>query len=248
MPVQFQFRGGPFPGRAGFPVNPLLGCLPLFAVLMLMCLVPVMFFDFARSALERLQLSPASAALAVFGIFLGSFFNIPVYHIRKDELQPEVSFGPAGMAFPRSYRRVQQQTVIAVNVGGCLIPLLLAAGQLMRLISAGNGALMTAAIVSAASIFVCWRAARPMEGIGILIPGFIPPLVSVLLTRLLLLDGPAEQRAATAFVAGVVGPLVGADLLNLGNVMRTPVAVMSIGGAGTFDGIVLSGILAAFLA
>jgi uncharacterized membrane protein len=215
---------------------------------MLMCLLPVLFFDFARSALERLQLSPATAAIAVLGICLGSFFNIPIYHLRRDELQPEASFGPLGMASPRTYRRVQQETVIAVNVGGCVIPLLLATGQIIHLASSGSGALTTAILVSGASILVCWRAARPMEGIGILIPGFIPPLVCVLLTWLCLPDAPAGQRTATAFVAGVLGPLVGADLLNLGKILRTPVAMMSIGGAGTFDGIVLSGILAAFLA
>jgi len=42
--------------------------------------------------------------------------------------------------------------------------------------------------------------------------------------------------------------LIGADLLHLRDIGRiAPAGVASIGGAGSFDGIVLSGILAAYL-
>jgi uncharacterized membrane protein len=51
-----------------------------------------------------------------------------------------------------------------------------------------------------------------------------------------------------AYVAGNLGPLVGADLLHLKEILRVPAGMLSFGGAGTFDGIVLSGILAALLA
>jgi uncharacterized membrane protein len=51
-----------------------------------------------------------------------------------------------------------------------------------------------------------------------------------------------------AFVAGVLGPLIGADLFHLKDISRVSAGILSIGGAGTFDGIVLSGILAALLA
>jgi uncharacterized membrane protein len=51
-----------------------------------------------------------------------------------------------------------------------------------------------------------------------------------------------------AFVVGVTGPLVGADLLHLRDIHLTETGVVSIGGAGTFDGIVLSGVVAAYLA
>jgi uncharacterized membrane protein len=57
-----------------------------------------------------------------------------------------------------------------------------------------------------------------------------------------------ENLAPIAFTAGVAGPLIGADLLHLKDLLRTPVGVMSIGGAGTFDGIVFSAVLAALLA
>jgi uncharacterized membrane protein len=50
-----------------------------------------------------------------------------------------------------------------------------------------------------------------------------------------------------AFTAGVIGPLGGADLLHLRDIEAGESGIMSIGGAGTFDGIVLSGIIAAYL-
>jgi len=243
--MPFQYRIGSGTPRT---ISPLIGCIPLLIAFSLMCLLPVFLYDTARFAFERLGLSPGLAALVVIGIVIGSVINIPLYDIRKDELQPQSSLGPLGMMVEKTYRRVQSRTVIAINVGGCVIPVLVAALQLMRLSRAGEGPLLTALIVSAVSIGVCWWAARPMEGIGILIPGFIPPLVSVLGTWLFLSQGTPDQRAATAFLAGVAGPLIGADLLHLREMTKTPVAVVAIGGAGTFDGIVLSGVLAALWA
>jgi len=243
--MPFQYRIG-----SGSPqtVSPLIGCIPVFIALTLMCLLPMFLYDTARFAFERLGLSPGLAAAVVLGIVIGSVINLPVYALRKDELQPQSSFGPLSMTLERTYRRVQSSTVIAVNVGGCVIPVMVATLQLVRLMRAGEGPVWTALMVSGLSIVVCWKVARPMEGIGILIPGYIPPLVSVLGTWLLLPAGTPDQRAATAFLAGVTGPLIGADLLHLRDMTRTPVAVVSIGGAGTFDGIVLSGVLAALWA
>jgi uncharacterized membrane protein len=53
---------------------------------------------------------------------------------------------------------------------------------------------------------------------------------------------------ALAYVSGVLGTLIGADLLNLPRIRRLGAPVASIGGAGTFDGIFLSGLLAVLIA
>ena len=47
-----------------------------------------------------------------------------------------------------------------------------------------------------------------------------------------------------AYASGSLGTLIGADLMNLGKLIRMGVPLISIGGMGTFDGIYLSGILA----
>ena len=146
--------------------------------------------------------------------------------------------------FPRLSRR-RRETVIAVNVGGCLIPLGIALYQLSYLADRGPSLLLKTAIAALFTTGVCYLLARPAQGLGIAMPGFVPPIVAALAAVLLAPD----QAPPVAFVAGVVGPLVGADILHLKDVNRiATTGVASIGGAGTFDGIVLSGILSAYLA
>jgi uncharacterized membrane protein len=190
--------------------------------------------------------------LAVIGILVGSMINLPVYRIPRNDVQPEIVMGLVyfGMLAPQ-FRRVRRESIVAVNVGGCLVPAVLAAWQVRHLLAAGGQTPIALAAVCALSIVVCWRAARPVAGIGILMPAFIAPLVSVGGTWLACALWPGvgiENLAPIAFTAGVAGPIVGADLLHLKDILQTPVGVMSIGGAGTFDGIVLSGVLAALLA
>jgi uncharacterized membrane protein len=86
--------------------------------------------------------------------------------------------------------------------------------------------------------------ARPIEGVGIAMPGLMPALVAALCA----ITVTPDQAAPVAFAAGVLGPLIGADLLHLRDLEKIATGVASIGGAGTFDGIVLSGIVAAYLA
>jgi uncharacterized membrane protein len=50
-----------------------------------------------------------------------------------------------------------------------------------------------------------------------------------------------------AYVSGTLGTLIGADLTNLQDAGKFGAPVISIGGAGTFDGVFLSGIIAALL-
>jgi len=91
---------------------------------------------------------------------------------------------------------------------------------------------------------VCYFIARPVPGVGILMPGLVPAAVAAILA---LLFAPGDA-APVAYVAGVAGPLIGADLLNLRRFERLHTGIISIGGAGTFDGIVISGLVAAFFA
>jgi uncharacterized membrane protein len=236
-------EGGPI-GPRGLP---LLGCFTLSAVLLLLCLLPVFLIDVLHQALEKLHLSPLAAVLSVLGILFGSLVNLPVHRIDRLEPQPDFVVGAYGIGwFTPRLRWTRLQTIIAVNVGGCVVPTLLALHQAAWLSGADPRTLGLAVLVVLANVGVCYRAARPVPGVGIMMPGLVSPLVSVGLTWLL--GVPAEFRPSVAFIAGVAGPLVGADLLHLREISRMAVGVLSIGGAGTFDGIVLSGVLAALLA
>jgi uncharacterized membrane protein len=144
---------------------------------------------------------------------------------------------------------VRPETVIAVNVGGCLIPSIIAAWECYHLLARGGWVVIALAIAAVFNIAVCYRASFPVRGVGIAMPGLLSPLVSIGLAWLLLSPANyADVRAPVAFVAGVLGPLVGADLLHLKDITKVSAGLLSIGGAGTFDGIVLSGVLAALLA
>jgi len=54
--------------------------------------------------------------------------------------------------------------------------------------------------------------------------------------------------AAVAYVAGTFGHLVGADILNMPRVRSLQAPMVSIGGAGTFDGVFLAGLVTVLLA
>lgn len=139
---------------------------------------------------------------------------------------------------------LRRETIIAVNVGGCLIPVALVIYELIHLAALGWQFLTAAVAGSMINIAACFILARPVPGVGIFIPGFVPPLIAATVALIL----APEQAPPVAFVAGVAGPLIGADILHLKDIRQNAVGRASIGGAGTFDGIVLSGIVAAYLA
>jgi uncharacterized membrane protein len=221
------------------------GLLPLLLFFVLLAMLPFVFGQLFTSALIKLKLEPTAALLVVIGIFLGSPINIPVKRIPRTEsvlADPLAVFGLPGR-WPSTVR-VRQETIIAVNVGGCLIPVGLAVYETAHLMAAGWQPLSGLLLAIFINLVVCYWTAKPVEGIGIAMPGLLPPLLAALSALLLVPD----QAPPVAFVAGVLGPLIGADLLHLRDIEKIATGIASIGGAGTFDGIVLSGIVAAYLA
>jgi uncharacterized membrane protein len=218
------------------------GLLALVATLILLLLLPFVLADAMVSALLGLGIAPRAATLLVIGIFAGSLFNVPVWRRESAEVleyRPFDFFGIDRLA-PRLVRSGAQQ-IVALNVGGCIVPSLIVAYELLRLATAGSAA--PALAVIALNVAVCYRMARPVAGLGILLPALLPGCLAALAAALL----SREHAPAIAFCAGVLGPLVGADLLHIRDLGRRGVGLMSIGGAGTFDGIVISGFLAAML-
>jgi uncharacterized membrane protein len=230
-------------GRAS-PVPP--GCLSLALFGGLLVLLPFFLANAMLAALSRLGLGPDTALLAAAAIFLGGAVNLPVRRIPREEVVevPRVGlFGIGGWSRRLVVRR--SHMVLAVNVGGCLVPAGLALYQVVRLAGQGGGALGAVAVATAVNVAICWRMARPVEGMGIALPALVPALAAAAAALLLAPEGAAPP---VAFTAGVMGPLVGADLLHLEEIKELGSGTASIGGAGTFDGIVLSGLVATLLA
>ncbi len=216
------------------------GCLPL--LLLAALLLPLFLANAMLAALAELGLSPGASLAAALGIFLGGLVNVPVKRLAREEPveTPILTlFGLDRFVAPRTRHRY---TIIAVNLGGCVVPCGLAAYQLARL---ANGGLLAAAIIAAAvNTLVCYAVARPVQNVGIAMPALVPALTAAVSALVL----APEAAAPVAFCAGVLGPLVGADLMHLRDIQRISTGAASIGGAGTFDGIVLSGLVATLLA
>ncbi len=170
---------------------------------------------------------------------LGSYVNIPVVELPAERVlsQGEVSF--FGMRYVIPLVREWPRTIVAVNLGGAVIPTLLSLYLVVK-----NKMYMRAAVGVCIVTAVVHAMAQPVPGVGIAVPTFVPPVVAAVSGWLL----SRQCAPCVADVAGSVGTLVGADLLNLDQIQGLGAPVASIGGAGTFDGIFLTGILAVLLA
>lgn len=228
---------------------PQIGCI-LVVMLLVFLGIMSLLFDGMQQALTKLHLSPGWATFTIIAIFLGSMINLPLLRVRRESEQAQAtSVWQMRQQWVPMIRRSQLETIICVNVGGCVVPLLLAVFETTFIFGESSRAVGALVIASVVNIALCHAIARPVAGLGIVMPAFLPPLAAVGCAWVLLwADQHDTVRAPVAFVAGVLGPLVGADLLNFRHFQRISVGVLSIGGAGSFDAIVISGLLAAFLA
>jgi uncharacterized membrane protein len=158
-----------------------------------------------------------------FGLLVGSLFGSAI-----------------NLPLTRLGGRTPEHTLLAINLGGALLPAGLAIYLMVNRPELAVPAVIAAAIVTGLSFLV----AQPMKGVGIAMPIFVAPLAAAAAGMILAPEAPA----VVAYVAGTLGTLIGADLLNLGRMRTIGAPVVSIGGAGTFDGVFLSGLLAVLLA
>jgi uncharacterized membrane protein len=212
----------------------------LFFLAVLALLMTVVQLGAVTLAIDKLGLSIYSAFLLLAASLFGSLINVPMF-VMRDDGSPALLSPVHWRAMVRvPMRGVSGETVIAVNLGGCVVPVAFSIYLLLATPVSGVQALLGAAAVALLSRII----SRPMPGIGIGMPMFVAPLAAVTVA---LLINP-EQRAPLAYIAGTLGVLVGADLLRLRDVHRLGAPVASIGGAGSFDGIFITGILAVLLA
>lgn len=158
----------------------------------------------------------------LFASWFGSMLNLPLFTMPPVEGEADA-----------------KPTMVAVNVGGAVVPTLLSLwiiGQQADPVPI----LLAMAVVTA----VTYMIATPVKGVGIAMPMLIPPLAAA---GAALFFAPTAPAAA-AYAGGTLGALFGADLLNLPGIRTLGAPVVSIGGAGTFDGVFLTGLLAVLLA
>ena len=187
-------------------------------------------------------LPPGLAFLALLVSLVGSYVNIPISQVEGGPLHLGDFATRFGVRYRVPVRIAGAPTTLAINLGGAIVPILISAYVLVQQPSIVLSALLGTAIVA----IVVNRFARPVPGVGIATPMFIPPIVAAMVG--VFLAGVHNHADAVAYVSGVLGTLIGADLMNLRRIRDLGAPVASIGGAGTFDGIFLTGIVAVLLA
>jgi len=215
--------------------------LPFFTVFILLFIFLFMFVEIGilGYAYQKIGIPPRTIFFLLFLSLLGSLINIPVRKLPAKQVltDQEITFFGMRYIIPQVYK--QQWTVIAVNIGGAVIPTFLSLYLLVK-----SGMYLRGLVGVITVTVIVHRIARPIKGIGIGVPIFIPPLAAAGVGLLL----SPDFAPSIAFIAGTMGTLIGADLMNIDKIPELGAPVASIGGAGTFDGIFLTGILAVLLA
>jgi uncharacterized membrane protein len=191
-----------------------------------------------KYAYERMGVPPRYVLAVLLFSLLGSAVNIPVAELPPEQMVSGRLVDFFGMEYVVPVLQEAPGTVLAVNVGGALIPVILSLYLLFK-----NEFFTRALLAIAIVAIVVHLTATPVRGVGISVPIFIPPIVAALVAMLL----AWRQAAPLAYIAGSLGTLIGADLLNLNKVRGLGAPIASIGGAGTFDGVFLTGIIAVLL-
>ena len=216
----------------------------IFVIILFFFLLIFLFFflqvGMIGLAFSRLGLPPEYLFGILLATFLGSYVNIPIGTLAGGTFVDEQEVKYFGLPYPVAPQYRSHKTVIAINLGGAVIPLIISLYLLSKMPSV-IPAMLATLIVS----LLVHRIARPIKGVGIGIPALIPPLLAALAAYIL---APEEMlRAPVAYIAGTLGTLIGADLMRLRDIKNMGAPVASIGGAGTFDGVFLSGIIAVLL-
>jgi uncharacterized membrane protein len=214
---------------------------PLYAFLFIVLGILTVFIQIGiiRYVYARLGISSATAMFLLLASLLGSYVNIPIAHFAGETVVVGERVDFFGMEYILPAQIDWPGTVIAINLGGAVIPILLSLYLLAK-----NRVWLPGIIATAIVSAVCFTLAQPVQGAGITVPVFIPPVAACAISCLLAWN----QAPALAYVSGSLGTLIGADLLNFGAIQALGTPVASIGGAGTFDGIFVTGIFAVVLA
>jgi uncharacterized membrane protein len=215
--------------------------LPFFFAffLFLVFVVVLVELKILQYAYEAIGVDRRYVFLLLLLSLLGSSVNIPVAHLPPEHLMSRQVIDFFGMRYVIPAVTNYPGTIIAVNLGGAVIPSILSLYLILK-----HGIYAQSLVAVAIVTVAVHHMAHPVPGLGIAVPTFIPPLVTAAVALVL----SRRYAAPLAYVAGSLGTLIGADLMNLGKLQGLGAPVASIGGAGKFDGIFLTGLIAVLLA
>ena len=218
--------------------SPLTFLFMIFFFLALVFFFFIVQIDIISLVFARIGIPSHFVFMALFLSLIGSLINIPIKKIPQENMVDERIFPLWGVRHGVPLWK-KKETVLAVNLGGAVIPAVISAYLLLK-----TGLWLKTGIVTVFIIILTYRLAKPVRGLGIALPPFLPPLAAALASVII----GGQSAPVLAYISGSMGSLIGADLLNLNKITGLGAPVASIGGAGTFDGIFLNGIIAVLLA
>jgi uncharacterized membrane protein len=224
---------------SGFQYLPLTPLFFAALVFLFVVTVSLIVLGVLGYAYEKIGVSRQHVFALLLLSLLGSYVNIPIAELPPERMSSQVEVTYMGIHYIVPQFEDSRRTILAVNVGGALIP----AGLSLYLMIKQRLYVLGIVGIVVVALIVHWLA-KPVAGVGIAIPTFLPPIAAAVTAVIL----SRRMAAPIAYIAGTLGTLIGGDLLNLGLLPGLGAPVASIGGAGTFDGIFLTGILAVLLA
>lgn len=207
--------------------------------LLLAAAVALIEIGLFRYSYEKMGVNRRYIYGLLFLSLVGSYVNIPIAELPTHKATTTKQIDFFGVPYVVPVVEEPPRTILAINVGGAVIPIILSLVLLVR-----NRLYLRGLVAIAIVAVVVHAIARQVPDVGIAVPTFIPPIVAAVVAVVL----SRQNAAPLAYIAGSMGILVGADLTNLNHLTALGGSVASIGGAGTFDGIFLTGILAVLLA
>ncbi len=236
------------------PVHPIIMAFYIFLAIPLMLVAQVVISKIFTYLGINVVFGFMMAFSMIFLSLMLSPFNIllkeiatGIYSVRYETRY--VSF--FGIPIPVIDRKiVENKILVAMNIGGAVIPILISSIIILRMLMSNPNTMASLLVAILVTALITYIASKPVPGVGIAVPTFIPPIIASLMTLVTLY--PSKLAIPGAYVAGTLGCLVGADVLRFIKdkdklITILGPTVLSIGGAGTFDGIYLSGILATLM-
>lgn len=189
------------------------------------------------TAFRKLGFPPEYSVYFLFLSLLFSYVNIPIKKVRSrvsvisDKASDTLRSGLSASS-------LKMYTTIAINLGGAVIPIIMSVflSTKVNLVEILSGILVMTIIIH--------KIARPVKGSGIAIHVLIPPFLAAFVAIII----SPQNAPVIAYISGTFGCILGIDILNLKKIPDLGVPLVSIGGAGTFDAIFMTGIISVLLA
>ena len=185
-------------------------------MMVLMVVGVLVYFGIAHRILDRMRLTDKQALLFIGAVIVGSFIDIPL---------------------------MRSPVELTVNVGGALLPALLAIWLIFKADeTAERVRAILATLAVAGAVYLGSRYLQSEPENMFLDPKLIYGVSAGLIAYL------AGRSRRSAFIGGVLG-IVLSDIVHMVTIIRLGVpGTTDIGGAGAFDVIIIAGIVAVMVA